>query len=135
MRFTPRGQVAAVLLGAGLLAAVLALHPPVEGSFFPPCPVHVLTGLHCPGCGSTRALGAVVDGEFTRAFRHNALAITFLASVLPWAAWQAWLGLRHDRFATFTLSRRAGRAIVWTVVLFAALRNLPWPPFCWLAPA
>lgn len=134
MRLTPRVQVTAVLVGTALLGTLLFIHPPVEGSVFPPCWFHAATGLHCPGCGSTRALAALSHGEIGLAFRNNPLAIVFLALLLPWLLRQAWLGLRHNVFAQLTLPRGVGRAIVIAVALFAVFRNLPWPPFSWLAP-
>lgn len=134
MRFSPRAQAAAVLLGAGSLGVLLAFHPPVEGSFLPPCPLHATTGLHCPGCGSTRALAALVRGDLALAWRNNPLAMLALLALVPWGIRQGWLALRENRFASFSLPKFGGQAIVWTVILFTVLRNLPWAPFCWLAP-
>lgn len=39
------------------------------------CPIHALTGFYCPGCGSTRAVRAVLAGDMTRAFHNNALLV------------------------------------------------------------
>lgn len=36
-----------------------------------PCPFHAVTGLDCPGCGITRLMLALTDGNFTVAFRAN----------------------------------------------------------------
>lgn len=36
-----------------------------------PCALHALTGLYCPGCGGTRALRALFDGEFVRAVVYH----------------------------------------------------------------
>lgn len=43
-----------------------------------PCIFHEITGLYCPGCGSTRAAGALIKLEFYQAFRYNALATILL---------------------------------------------------------
>lgn len=33
---------------------------------FGPCMVHLLTGFYCPGCGGTRAVYALLQGQFVR---------------------------------------------------------------------
>ena len=44
------------------------------------CPIKSVTGLKCPGCGSTRCVVALGSGHFTEAFRQNALL--FAATLL-----------------------------------------------------
>jgi hypothetical protein len=70
----------AVLTLAGL--AVVYACPPGEHSFYPPCLIKTLTGLSCPGCGSTRALHALLHLRFAEAFSLNPL-FTCVAPVLP----------------------------------------------------
>ena len=58
--------------------------------FFPRCWFHETTGLLCPGCGSTRALHALLHGEWGRAWSLNPLAVIALPAV-------AGLGVRQVR--------------------------------------
>jgi hypothetical protein len=39
------------------------------------CPIHSLTGFYCPGCGSTRAVRALLNGDLQLAFHDNALLL------------------------------------------------------------
>ena len=39
------------------------------------CPIHSLTGVFCPGCGSTRAARALLGGDLQLAFHNNALLL------------------------------------------------------------
>lgn len=54
------------------------------------CLFHWLTGLDCPLCGLTRAMFALVKGEWREALRYNALsplAVAMLATLFwrhPW---------------------------------------------------
>ena len=50
---------------------VLYTYPPVTSGFYPQCVFHQLTALDCPGCGSTRALHALVHGRVLEALRFN----------------------------------------------------------------
>ena len=67
-------------LAAGGLAllvgvAVVGWVEPRGQIFFPRCWIHETTGLLCPGCGSTRALHAMLHGDWRRAWELNPLAV------------------------------------------------------------
>jgi hypothetical protein len=78
-------------LGAILAAgtAYTAWQDPNQGGgLFPGCPLHEMTGLDCPGCGGTRALHALTQGDIGAAVSHNAvLAVLLPLAALAWAAW------------------------------------------------
>lgn len=120
---SPTKTILWVLAGAGAFALFFVFDPSAL-RYCPPCPFHAMTGLHCPGCGSTRALHQLAHGNFISAFRLNALAILAVPV----------LGV---------LLARGGRQFIrpvwiWSllavVVVFGVLRNLPWQPFMLLAP-
>lgn len=89
----PRGRVAALLSRVhpvtwpaslavfGLFgAALLHLFDPTENDgLYPTCPFLLMTGLQCPGCGTTRALAALTHGDVLGAISMNLL----LAIMLP----------------------------------------------------
>src|SRR5271170_2433470 len=77
------------ILGAG--AFVYFFNPGTHG-FYPVCLFHQLTGLNCPGCGMTRALYALLHGNFLLALKDNALFIFTLAFL---AARGAWFAAKH----------------------------------------
>ena len=121
---------------AGLCLSVVAL---AAGSLrLPslglPCLFHQLTGLYCPGCGSTRALRHLIRGEPIAAIGSNpllAVTVPFLLLAIveprltgPWRA-----GPRKVLQSPIT-----GWGLVVVSVLFTVLRNLPFGAFRWLAP-
>ena len=109
----------------GGAALVLALFDPVLAPFFPTCPFHALTGLHCPGCGSTRALHALFTGHPIQAAGFNLLAVLAVPVVL-------FVLIRRP--STDKLRQRWILAILAVVILFGILRNIPSYPFSLLAP-
>ncbi|MFN7953914.1 MAG: DUF2752 domain-containing protein [bacterium] len=130
-----RAALALGLAGAGFVVAlwVLRVRDPSLGGY-PPCLFHRWTGLLCPGCGTLRALHALLHGNLALAVRDNLLTTLVLpivavelASRWSRAIWR-WPRVRVgilDRFP---------RAVAAIVVLFTLLRNVPAEPFSWLAP-
>ena len=131
--------VLAVACGLVIAAAVLYYNPPGRSWVTPPCMMHKLTGLHCPGCGSTRATYALLHGDITGAMKKNIIFILALPFLGWWSARMAWRWV-HGRPAPPTTRGRVAFhlylswAIIALVLLFSVLRNLPWAPFSWLAP-
>lgn len=69
--------VLAALLVIG--AVYYALDPSASG-LFPRCVFLSMTGYKCPGCGSQRAIHALLHGDVLGAFKYNALLLV----VVPW---------------------------------------------------
>src|ERR1043165_9106754 len=70
----------AVLAGLG----VVYQFPPAEYSFYPRCLIYTTTHWLCPGCGSTRALHALLHGDVQSALHYNALFTVLAPFVLAW---------------------------------------------------
>ena len=71
--------VVAVLLVLGFIYYAL---DPTASAVFPRCTFLSLTGYKCPGCGSQRAIHALLHGDVVGAFRDNALLLV----AIPWIA-------------------------------------------------
>lgn len=48
-----------------------------------PCVFHTVTGYYCPGCGGTRAVAALLHGEFIQSFRFHPMVV-YAAAVSGW---------------------------------------------------
>ena len=124
-----------VLLGIGAVAVAVVLarfDPNAVDSVLPPCPFLALTGWLCPGCGSTRALHALLHGDLGQALAMNPLLVVSM----PLLAWMALSAAGMNMPGRRLLMPWAANPKLWLVVLlgYAVLRNLPWMPFAWLAP-
>ena len=114
---------------------MLAAVPPTAASFYPKCMSYLLTGLHCPGCGTTRAMHALLNGDVRQAVAYNPLALV----AVPYIGLTLVRGLWH--WAWGTRPRPGPRLPGWAwgivtalVVAFWVLRNVPVEPFTLLAP-
>lgn len=119
-----RGMAMGIAVVVLVVGAFLFFVNPAPVAWLPPCWFHKLTGLHCPGCGTTRALHALAHGQVATAFGLN----PFLLVVLP--ALGALLLWRRE------MLRKPW--VAWTlaglVMTFGVLRNVPVHPFTMLSP-
>ncbi len=124
------------LLAVGTLAIIavggmLFWFDPAQYRFYPFCFFHELTGLHCPGCGGTRALHQLLHGHVATALQANALLVISLPLFM-------WLGISFavrktkPQSAARPISPKWFWLLLVLALIFAVLRNLP--AFAWLAP-
>ena len=61
----------------GMLGLILLriYNPEYENSFFIPCFFYKITGIKCPGCGMTRSLHNLVNGDIKKAIWYNVMSI------------------------------------------------------------
>jgi len=86
------------------------------------CPIHALTGFYCPGCGSTRAVKAVLNGDLPLAFHDNALLMASPAVIAS--------ALLIEMYSQKRIWLYAFLAIVLVaVVIFTVIRNQPGSQF------
>jgi hypothetical protein len=112
------------------LAFIYFFNPSTHG-FYPRCLFHQLTGLNCPGCGSTRALYALLHGQIQTALRDNALFIISLAGGAIWGT-RFLVQKRKNPGLELYLSPKFGWGYLVVAVTFTILRNLP--AFSFLSP-
>src|SRR5258705_10038442 len=92
-----RSTVSSAFAAAATVAiVVLYRFDPARVHVYPQCVFHALTGLQCPGCGTTRALHHLLHGDVAGAFRLNAM----LFFVAPFGVTAA----ASRRFATHPLT-------------------------------
>ena len=118
------------ILGLGAAAKFLDL---ASWGLLPECPFHKATGLDCPGCGLTRGVGALLEGDIVGAVQYNALIPLYLF-------------VFGYFFVSIFLIAVRGRGLTWAIfrpsliygsivlaLLYAVARNLPYYPFNMLA--
>lgn len=129
-RYAPLAAMASV--GTVAAAVLSRIDPNTPGNPLPACPFYALTGIWCPGCGSTRCLHALVHLDLPQAMAMNPLLVLSIIPMLVMALHGA--GLWPDRLQVVV--RLFARPMLWMVgiICFWITRNLPWYPFNLLAP-
>ncbi len=117
------------LLGIASALGLLFLFDPEDGRLYPPCPFHALTGLECPGCGSTRAAHQMLHGNLVNALKLNPL----LPAYAPLAGYALASALLLALRGRPLPELRVRSSVVWlllgTIVAFWIFRNTPLYPF------
>ncbi|WP_407533038.1 DUF2752 domain-containing protein [Elizabethkingia anophelis] len=118
-------SVVVLLLLCGGAVCIFYQYNPETSGFFLQCPFKLLTGYDCPGCGSQRALHALLHGEIKQSFAYNPLFIIAIPYVI--------LGFifNHDKVKAkypglrkVLFGQKAIYIILFIVIAFWLLRNL-----------
>jgi hypothetical protein len=129
------GVMVLLALPPAIGALVLFHFDPSSSHIYPHCLLHDWTGLYCPGCGSTRAVHAMLHLQFLTAIRFNPLAVAAAPFVGYRIGRATLLEFFPDRFPPL---HAAHPRWIWLllgfVLAFGILRNIPMRPFTCLAP-
>lgn len=111
----------AVIVIAGI--AIYSTFDPSTVRFFPRCTFLTLTGLKCPGCGTQRAIHALLHGNFLEAVRFNAMMVASVP-LLALYGYAEIVRKRKPRFYNKVNSTPIILTIFLLVVLWWILRNV-----------
>lgn len=108
----------------------VGLADPTRGQVLWPCPFKALTGgLDCPGCGGTRAVHSLLNGNIGAAFGYNAILMLALPYLLySWSAW-ALPTVTNARLPVLRLPVKVIYGVFAVVMVWWVARNLPFAPF------
>lgn len=135
MATTSKKRLFKLVLWAGLILGIglaYALFCRLTG-LATPCPLHLATGLWCPGCGVTRMSLSLLRLDLMAAWRANP-GLLLLSPVLALLGLR--LAARYVRTGAVQLTGREN-ALVWCMAVlmlaYGVVRNLP--ALAFLAPA
>lgn len=101
----------------------------------PKCVFYALTELYCPGCGSGRALYSILHGRILQALDYNPAFVLLLPLVI-YLILQGYLKVVAGRevLPMIPLTLKQAQFYTLLTIIFWVARNIPFPPFTWLAP-
>lgn len=122
------------VVGFGGMITVVALVPPEGTPIYPKCFSYTVLGIHCPGCGMTRATHALLNGQLLQSLAYNLLTIPVLAYVGLVALRYALCWYQGKPLQTRTWPRWLMWLTLGLFLAYGVCRNIPTEPFTWLAP-
>lgn len=109
-----RRVVVAFLILAFVAGAVLLWFcDPTKYAIFPKCPFNVLTGLKCPGCGTSRAIHSALNGRWGDAISVNPILVIVIPLIVAMLI-----------FPNIARNRHVGYGVCATIILYWIGRNL-----------
>ena len=97
----------------------------MEYQLFPPCMLHRLTGLSCPGCGMQRFVHALANGHVGEAVGYNAfLPLVVIYTILFVLERLVLTGSAQLRLRQAVEGRTATMLLAAGIVAWFVLRNL-----------
>jgi len=131
---TARVLAATGLIGGAAAAAGVAWFNPATAGFFPQCPLYLMTGLACPGCGLTRGFHALFHGDVLGALDYNALLPVYVLLFAYLAASLVSVAARGRSLSFKLFQPKALYCFLVVSLVFGVVRNLPFYPFSVLYP-
>lgn len=112
------------LLVIALTGVILVkIYNPEEESFFIPCMLHKLTGIKCPGCGMTRSVHYLVNGNIKQAIWYNLMLIPIIILVM-YALYRYVRYLIKDEEIINKTLEKALKVFLVILLIFWVTRNL-----------
>ena len=121
-----RRSVIAMLAVAAVVVAGVVIYStfdPTASRWFPRCPFLMLTGLKCPGCGTQRAIHALLHGDVLSALHFNALLPVSIPLLLLYG-YAELVRTRKPRFYNRVNSVTAILAVLIVVIVWWIVRNI-----------
>ena len=125
MRMSRRSVIAMLAVAAVVVAGVViySTFDPSASRWFPRCPFLMLTGLKCPGCGTQRAIHALLHGDVLSALHFNALLPVSIPLLLLYG-YAELVRTRKPRFYNRVNSVTAILAVLIVVIVWWIVRNI-----------
>lgn len=114
--------VSVIIAGAAVLT-FLGVVDPGQSKWVPRCLFKFVTGYDCPGCGSQRAIHALLHGQIAEAWNFNALLI----AALPFLLFLLIVTLNRNRWPRLYVKATSNTVIYITLAIIIGwtfLRNI-----------
>lgn len=120
--FSKQMILLAIITIAGIV--VITYYPPTTHQYIP-CIFNVATGLHCAGCGTTRAISSLLQGNIFEACRNNLLLFIWG----PYCIYMLFKKILSEYFnmpyTVWQPGKKTIHVLIAILIIYTVLRNLP----------
>ena len=102
---------------------------PVKSSVFPPCPFYLITGLYCPGCGSSRSIHQLLHGHLLIGFKLNPLMVLSLPFLIYSFISRAVFAIQGKPYTEIFIPAIWIWILLGLIITFWIVRNTSFYPF------
>ncbi len=125
-----------LILTAVMIASLLYFfYPASTNHFYPGCALYSFTGFYCPACGSQRAFSELLHGHFLPAARNNALFVAGSVLLIVFLFKNMRIVFSNNQIKLQPVRPYVLWIVLFLILSFWILRNIPCKPFVYLAPA
>ena len=89
-----------------------------------PCVFHELTGLYCPGCGTTRMINSLIRLDFYQAFRYNQMVFILIPIFTLYLIDFIYKSIKNKKPLLYKTPNYIWYIIVVLLVIFGIIRNI-----------
>ncbi len=116
-----------VLTGVAIATgcAFVGLNDPSTKTVTPPCTFYLMTGFYCPGCGMTRATHSMLNLDFVKAFRFNALLVVSIPVLIYLYVWWVTWAYSGKELPKINIPKKVTIFLIALAVVFVVGRNFP----------
>jgi hypothetical protein len=122
-----------IFIAVVVVSLLYFFYPASTNHFYPGCALYEVTGFYCPACGSQRAFSELLHGHFLLAMRNNFLFVFALVFLIVFFFKNIGVIISGRRINT-QIAPVYLWLVLFLVIAFAILRNIPYKPFIYLAP-
>lgn len=99
-------------------------------NFSIPCIFHEITGYYCPGCGITRCLFSLLEGNIYKAFMYNQLVFILLPFLILYMIYNIYIYIfNKENKVIKKIPNSIFIILLCIVIVFGILRNLNCFPY------
>lgn len=93
-------------------------------NFYIPCLFYEKTGLYCPGCGITRCIFSIINGNYKEAFNYNRLVFIMLPFLIAYFIYSLYLYIFNKKDnITKKIPNQVFIIVLLITILFGIIRN------------
>lgn len=89
-----------------------------------PCVFHLITGLECPGCGTTRMFASLARLDFVSAWHFNPVVLVMLPFIAYIIVKDVVQWIKHGKTKSTRFENYMQYAMVAVLVVFGIVRNI-----------